>query len=65
LEWSVGAIPKDDGTVVCFLPRNTNGLEIGKSALKAGVTGVLEVEQNILNDKYKAVTIYMGRAHVQ
>lgn len=61
LQQSLQAAPAEDGSVVCFLPRNTNGLEVAKSALNAGFSGYLEMEQNVLNDKFKAITAYMVR----
>lgn len=44
--------------VVYFLPRNTNGLYVAKSALKVGYTGTIELEQNVLQTKLKTVTAY-------
>ena len=52
------AIPRGSGSISCFLPRNTNGIEVAKGALKAGLTGTMEMEQNYLNHKFKAITIY-------
>lgn len=56
------AVATDNLNVVCFLPRNTNGYEVAKSAARAGISGTMEVEQNVLNDKFKAITIYFGSA---
>lgn len=47
------------GSVVYFLPRNINGISFGRSALKAKYRAV-EMEQNILMDKLKTVTAYLG-----
>ncbi|KAI2513920.1 RNA cap guanine-N2 methyltransferase [Fragilaria crotonensis] len=47
------------GSVVYFLPRNINGISFGRSALKAKYRA-LEMEQNILMDKLKTVTAYLG-----
>jgi trimethylguanosine synthase len=46
--------------VAYFLPRNTNGVALAKSALKAGFVGPVELEQNILNGKLKTITVYLG-----
>ena len=47
------------GPVVYFLPRNVNGISFGRSALKAKYRAV-EMEQNVLMDKLKTVTAYLG-----
>jgi trimethylguanosine synthase len=47
------------GPVLFFLPRNVNGISLGRSALKAGYR-TMEIEQNFLNDKLKTVTAYFG-----
>jgi trimethylguanosine synthase len=47
------------GPVVYFLPRNINGISLGRSALKAQYKAV-EIEQNVLMDKLKTTTAYMG-----
>lgn len=47
------------GPVVYFLPRNINGVSLGRSALKSKYK-TLEIEQNILNNKLKTVTAYLG-----
>lgn len=44
--------------VIYFLPRTINGIEVGKSAWKAGYR-VIEAEKNKLNGKLKTVTIYL------
>lgn len=59
LEYASHAVPSVSGGVTCFLPRNTNGIAVGKSALKAGISGKMEMEQNFLNHKFKSITIYM------
>ena len=48
-----------NGSVVYFLPRNINGISLGRSGIKAKYCA-LEMEQNILNDKLKTVTAYFG-----
>jgi trimethylguanosine synthase len=48
------------GPVAYFLPRNTNGTQLGKSVLRAGYRGRMELEQNVLNGKLKTVTAYIG-----
>lgn len=50
-----------DKLVVYFLPRNMNGVSLGRAALKAGYRGTtLELEQNVLNGKLKTITAYLG-----
>lgn len=49
-----------DGSAALFLPRNTNGFTVGRSALEAGFDGPMVMEQNILNGKLKTVTCYLG-----
>jgi trimethylguanosine synthase len=46
--------------VVYFLPRNLNGIAMGRSALQAGYVGTLELEKNVLNGKFKTITAYLG-----
>ena len=45
--------------VVYFLPRNLNGIAMGRSALRAGYE-TLELEKNVLNGKFKTITAYIG-----
>jgi trimethylguanosine synthase len=48
-----------------FLPRNINGIALGKSAFKVGYNECpLILEQNILNGKLKTVTAYLGLGSV-
>jgi trimethylguanosine synthase len=47
------------GPVVYFLPRNINGISLGRSALKAQYKAI-EIEQNVIMDKLKTTTAYMG-----
>jgi trimethylguanosine synthase len=58
---SKSAMAAKDKQVVCFLPRNINGFDVGTCAWKAGYTrqSHIELEQNILNAKLKAVTVYL------
>lgn len=44
--------------VVCFLPRNTNGLSLARSAFLAGLRGCVEMEMNVINGKFKAISVY-------
>lgn len=46
--------------VAYFLPRNTNGISLGRAALKAGYRGSIEMEQNFLNGKFKTMTAYLS-----
>lgn len=45
---------------VYFLPRNLNGIAMGRSALQAGYTGSVELEKNMLNGKFKTITVFLG-----
>eukprot|EP00548_Thalassiothrix_antarctica_P018024 CAMPEP_0194194590 /NCGR_PEP_ID=MMETSP0154-20130528/75669_1 /TAXON_ID=1049557 /ORGANISM="Thalassiothrix antarctica, Strain L6-D1" /LENGTH=559 /DNA_ID=CAMNT_0038919035 /DNA_START=48 /DNA_END=1728 /DNA_ORIENTATION=+ len=47
------------GPVLFFLPRNINGISLGRNALHSGFN-TLEMEQNFLNNKLKTVTAYFG-----
>lgn len=50
-------------SIVYFLPRNINGIALGRSAMQAGYTGdinMVELEKNMLNGKFKTVTAYFG-----
>lgn len=47
-------------TIAYFLPKNINGVAFSVSALKAGYTTTIVMEQNILNGKLKTVTAYLG-----
>ena len=49
-----------DGNVVYFLPKNTNGFNLGISAWKKGYQR-MEMEQNYLNGKLKTITSYLYR----
>jgi trimethylguanosine synthase len=46
--------------IAYFLPRNTNGIKLARSVLKAGCTGPVVMEQNVLNGKLKTITAYVG-----
>ena len=46
--------------VVCFLPRNTNGMYVGKSASKVGYRGCIRLEQDVLAGKLKTISVYLG-----
>jgi trimethylguanosine synthase len=48
------------GCVAYFLPRNIDGILIGKSAVAAGYWGSIELEMNYVNNKLKTVTAYFG-----
>jgi trimethylguanosine synthase len=63
LRHAAAAISPLVGKIACFLPRNTNGYEVAKSALMTGLVGTMEVEQNLLNHKFKAITCYMQKKH--
>jgi trimethylguanosine synthase len=46
--------------IAYFLPKNINGVAFSASALKAGYTTPIVMEQNVLNGKLKTVTSYLG-----
>jgi trimethylguanosine synthase len=48
------------GPIAVFLPRNINGIALGKSIVKSGYSGPVVMEQNVLNGKLKTVTAYIG-----
>jgi len=58
---STAASASRNKMVVLFLPRNLNGVSLGRSALEAGYRGSIEFEQNVLNDKLKTITVYLGK----
>ena len=49
-----------DGPLALFLPKNINGVALGRSVLKAGYRCPLVLEKNVLNGKLKTVTAYIG-----
>ncbi len=49
-----------DAPLALFLPKNTNGVALGRSVLRAGYTCPLVMEKNVLNGKLKTVTAYVG-----
>lgn len=48
--------------VILFLPRNTNGTKLGRCASFVGFEDgtIIEMEQNVVNGKLKAITAYFG-----
>lgn len=58
---SAAAQASNNKAVVCFLPRNIDGFDVAKCAWMAGYrsNSHIELEQNILNAKLKAVTVYL------
>lgn len=52
------AYASENKQVVYFLPRNMNGLLMAASALNVGFKGVIEMEQNLINGKFKTITAY-------
>jgi trimethylguanosine synthase len=60
LRLSAIAVPEERMNVAYFLPKNTNGVSYSYSALRAGFSGCLELEQNVLNGKLKTITAYLG-----
>ena len=51
---------KQKGVVAYFLPRNTDGITLGQSAVTSDIKGSFEMEQNVVNGKVKTVTAYFG-----
>jgi trimethylguanosine synthase len=49
-----------DGPIAFFLPKNINGVALGRSVLRAGYSCPMVLEKNILNGKLKTVTAYIG-----
>ncbi|OEU13323.1 hypothetical protein FRACYDRAFT_209656 [Fragilariopsis cylindrus CCMP1102] len=43
-----------------FLPKNINGISLGRSVLRAGYDCPMVMEKNVLNGKLKTVTAYVG-----
>ena len=48
------------GVVAYFLPRNTDGIILGQSAVTSDIKGTFEMEQNVVNGKVKTITAYFG-----
>ena len=48
------------GPIALFLPKNINGVALGRSVLRAGYSCPLVLEKNVLNGKLKTVTAYIG-----
>ena len=58
LEKALNAV--DNKGIAYFLPKNIHGLNLAKSAHRAGCKGPIVLEQNVLNGKLKTVTAYLG-----
>lgn len=50
-----------EGVVAYFLPRNVDGIALGKIAVACDIKGCYEMEQNVVNGKVKTVTAYFGQ----
>jgi len=48
------------GPMALFLPKNINGVALGRSVLRAGYSCPLVLQKNVLNGKLKTVTAYIG-----
>jgi SAM-dependent methyltransferase len=46
--------------IAYFLPRNTNGLSLARSAFLCGYCGSVELEMNNIDGKFKTITAYIG-----
>ena len=49
-----------EGVVAYFLPRNIDGIALGKIAVACDIRGCFEMEQNVVSGKVKTVTAYFG-----
>jgi len=49
-----------EGVIAYFLPRNTDGIILGQSAISSDINGTFEMEQNVVNGKVKTITAYFG-----
>jgi len=49
-----------EGPIGLFLPKNINGVALGRSVLRAGYNCPMVLEKNVLNGKLKTVTAYIG-----
>ncbi len=49
-----------EGVVAYFLPRNIDGIALGKIAVACDIRGCYEMEQNVVSGKVKTVTGYFG-----
>jgi hypothetical protein len=43
-----------------FLPRNLNGLSLAQSAFQCDHRGTIELEMNLIDSKFKAITAYIN-----
>jgi len=48
------------GPIALFLPKNINGVALGRSVLRSGYSSPMVLEKNVLNGKLKTVTAYIG-----
>ncbi|GAX26596.1 trimethylguanosine synthase [Fistulifera solaris] len=48
-----------DTNMAIFLPRNLNGLSFAQSAYTCGHRGTIELEMNLIDSKFKAITAYI------
>ena len=55
-----GDTHQEAGVVAYFLPRNIDGIALGKIAVASDIRGCYEMEQNVVNGKVKTVTAYFG-----
>jgi len=59
LRRSAAALPAAKLNIGYFLPRNLNGLMFAQNCADCGITGCVELEQNVLNRKLKTITAYV------
>ena len=59
LRLALAALPADRLNLAYFLPRNLNGLTLAQNCYDCGVRGCIEMEQNVLNQKLKTITVYI------
>ncbi|GAX23253.1 trimethylguanosine synthase [Fistulifera solaris] len=50
-----------DTNMAIFLPRNLNGLSFAQSAYTCGHSGTIELEMDLIDSKFKAITAYISK----
>jgi RNA cap guanine-N2 methyltransferase len=60
LRLAVAAVPADAPNIGYYLPRNLNGITFAEDCYGCGIRGSIEMEQNVLNDKLKTITVYIS-----
>jgi trimethylguanosine synthase len=60
LRLAVAAVPANALNIGYYLPRNLNGIAFAQDCYGCGIRGSIEMEQNVLNDKLKTITVYIS-----